>query len=287
MSGSPRLPPRPSAAPIPSGSCGAARGCGDTRVDTHTRTRYISVIRAQLRPHGCRVPSGRAKGVIPRVRTPPLLCLRLQRGCGVRGWGRDGLGTGRRGEGAEGVDVGFALDLPSPAIPRYQGVRTASFGCWRRPVMARATSTESMRMIEAAGPRSARRESHGGDAAHQTAAADVSVACGQPGQVVCVDAVEEVSENRQCSCSPPLVGQLGVSVFGHVARPRCSPALICRTLSPPLDLRRLGRRERLHGFVHARHDPGLDGVRLTLRPLVSPRIAPRLEALTRGELEWH
>ena len=30
-------------------------------------------------------------------------------GCGVRGWGRDRLGTGRRGEGAEGVDVGFAL----------------------------------------------------------------------------------------------------------------------------------------------------------------------------------
>jgi len=24
-------------------------------------------------------------------------CLRLQRGCGVRGWGRDGLGTGSRG----------------------------------------------------------------------------------------------------------------------------------------------------------------------------------------------
>ena len=29
-----------------------------------------------------------------------VLCLRLQRGVGVRGWGRDGLGTGRRGGGA-------------------------------------------------------------------------------------------------------------------------------------------------------------------------------------------
>ena len=29
-----------------------------------------------------------------------VLCLRLQRGCGVRGWGRDGLGTGARGRGA-------------------------------------------------------------------------------------------------------------------------------------------------------------------------------------------
>ena len=28
------------------------------------------------------------------------LCLRLQRGCGVRGWGRDDLGTGARGRGA-------------------------------------------------------------------------------------------------------------------------------------------------------------------------------------------
>jgi hypothetical protein len=43
----------------------------------------------------------------------PLLRLRLQRGCGVRGWGRDGLGTGARGrgEGAEGVDVDYALGV--------------------------------------------------------------------------------------------------------------------------------------------------------------------------------
>jgi hypothetical protein len=41
------------------------------------------------------------------------LCLRLQRGCGVRGWGRDGLGTGaqvRGSVGAEGVDVDDALN---------------------------------------------------------------------------------------------------------------------------------------------------------------------------------
>ena len=31
----------------------------------------------------------------------PELCLRLQRGCGVRGWRRDGLGTGV-GKGARG-----------------------------------------------------------------------------------------------------------------------------------------------------------------------------------------
>ena len=40
------------------------------------------------------------------------LCLRLQRGCGVRAWGADGLGTGAQGrgrEGAEGVDVDYAL----------------------------------------------------------------------------------------------------------------------------------------------------------------------------------
>jgi hypothetical protein len=40
------------------------------------------------------------------------LCLRLQRGCGVRAWGPDGLGTGGQGrgrEGEEGVDVDYAL----------------------------------------------------------------------------------------------------------------------------------------------------------------------------------
>ena len=40
-----------------------------------------------------------------------VLCLRLQRGCGMRGWGRDGLGAGAQGrgrEGAESVDVVYA-----------------------------------------------------------------------------------------------------------------------------------------------------------------------------------
>src|SRR4030095_6754748 len=43
------------------------------------------------------------------------LCLRLQRGGGVRGWGRDDLGTGGVGvgeQGREGVDV---VHAPSPA----------------------------------------------------------------------------------------------------------------------------------------------------------------------------
>ena len=40
----------------------------------------------------------------------PMLCLRLQRGCGVRGWGRDGLETGARGRGAR---ARRALMLPS------------------------------------------------------------------------------------------------------------------------------------------------------------------------------
>src|SRR2546426_6221626 len=35
-----------------------------------------------------------------RQPVPARGCLRLQRGGGVRGWGRDGLGTGRRGGGA-------------------------------------------------------------------------------------------------------------------------------------------------------------------------------------------
>jgi len=43
-------------------------------------------------------------------------CLRLQRGCGMRGWGREGLGAGAQGrgrEGAEGVDVDYAAELPA------------------------------------------------------------------------------------------------------------------------------------------------------------------------------
>jgi hypothetical protein len=42
------------------------------------------------------------------------LCLRLQRGCGVRGWGPAGLGTGaqvRGSEGAEGVQELFAEEI--------------------------------------------------------------------------------------------------------------------------------------------------------------------------------
>jgi hypothetical protein len=49
------------------------------------------------------------------------LCLRLQRGCGVRGWGRDGLGAGGAGkgrEGAEGVDVDYALDVGNVSTAR-------------------------------------------------------------------------------------------------------------------------------------------------------------------------
>jgi len=49
------------------------------------------------------------------------LCLRLPRGCGVRGWGRDGLGTGAQGrgrEGAQSVDVDYAPELPGAHVGR-------------------------------------------------------------------------------------------------------------------------------------------------------------------------
>jgi len=41
------------------------------------------------------------------VEAQASLCLRVQLGCGMRGWARDGLGAGpqgRRREGAEGFD---------------------------------------------------------------------------------------------------------------------------------------------------------------------------------------
>ena len=52
--------------------------------------------------HDCRalVPQLEAARTDPEpvsAQAERLLCLRLQRGCGVRGWGRDGLGTGARG----------------------------------------------------------------------------------------------------------------------------------------------------------------------------------------------
>jgi hypothetical protein len=50
------------------------------------------------------------------------LCLRLQRGCGVRGWGRDGLGAGALGrgrEGAEGFDVDYAPSIAAASGPRF------------------------------------------------------------------------------------------------------------------------------------------------------------------------
>ena len=47
---------------------------------------------------------------IPAWWSSRRLCLRLQRGCGVRGWGCDGLGTGARGRGAR---ARRALMLPS------------------------------------------------------------------------------------------------------------------------------------------------------------------------------
>jgi hypothetical protein len=46
-------------------------------------------------------------GEAPPFLRAPELCLRLH---GVRGWGRDGLGTGSRGRGSEGAE---ALMLPS------------------------------------------------------------------------------------------------------------------------------------------------------------------------------
>jgi len=94
-----------------------------------TRTRYISLIRALLRQRGYRVPSGGAENFIHRVQRLPLLCLRLRRGCGVRGWGRDGLGTeGGAGKGRaaftaataqKNINLGtlHALNVPCPPLP--------------------------------------------------------------------------------------------------------------------------------------------------------------------------
>ena len=54
------------------------------------------------------------------------LCLRLQRGCGMRRWGRDGLGAGAQGrgrEGAEGSDVDYPQRGRASGAWRYAGSR--------------------------------------------------------------------------------------------------------------------------------------------------------------------
>ena len=61
----------------------------------------------------------------PRRATPRELCLRLQRGCGVRGWGRDGLGTGARGRGARAL---MALMLTIPCACGSSGAAGAPAG---------------------------------------------------------------------------------------------------------------------------------------------------------------
>ncbi len=54
------------ASPIPNATCGAAWVVRDAPVQT--RTRYISVVRALLRQHGYRMPSGSAEGFVDRFR---------------------------------------------------------------------------------------------------------------------------------------------------------------------------------------------------------------------------
>jgi hypothetical protein len=61
--------------------------------------------RVQLHVRGHRTVCAFSRPGRGMIRLPGLawlrdvrwLCLRLQRGCGVRGWERDGLGTGARG----------------------------------------------------------------------------------------------------------------------------------------------------------------------------------------------
>ena len=241
-SGSPRLPPRPSALRSPAVRAGPPGGAG-TPGWTRTRARVTS---RSSGPSSAR----RAAACRPAGRRASSRASELRRCCACGSSGDAACGAGGvmawgRGAGARARRALMSASLLTSHRRRYRGIRASEPPRLGALAPARHGPRDEYRENEDdRGRRPAEREaqeSHGGDAAHQTAAADVSVACGQPGQVVYVDAVEEVSENRRENVqrSPPLVGQLGVSVFGHVARPRCSPALICRTLPPPLDLRRL------------------------------------------------
>jgi hypothetical protein len=61
-----------------------------------------------------RMPLNRAGAVGARAAYSCALCLRLQRGGGVLGWGRACLGTGAQARGARGGEPGIRAGAASP-----------------------------------------------------------------------------------------------------------------------------------------------------------------------------
>ena len=72
-------------------------------------------------------PHGRWRLAEPLVGI--VLCLRLQRGCGVRGWGRDGLGTGARGRGARARRALMSTSMKRLAVSTRDSGPQAVAGC--------------------------------------------------------------------------------------------------------------------------------------------------------------
>jgi hypothetical protein len=87
-------------------------------------------LRAWCPAHSRAGRGGRARRLMCAV---PAGCSSGGAACG--GWGRVGLGTGRRGEGAEGVDVGFARQVLEDRRQRFFRIGL------RREISASAAST--------------------------------------------------------------------------------------------------------------------------------------------------
>ena len=90
-----------------------------------------------------------------------LLCLRLQRGCGEPGWGRDGLGTGAQGRGARARRALMSTMRPARGARESTACPTTSApfrACWPAPASSRAERAPrrpSWRRIDRTWPRTA------------------------------------------------------------------------------------------------------------------------------------
>jgi len=72
------------------------------------------------KPTGVRKVGVMGPGGWAIIREVEQLCLRLQRGCGVRGWGRDGLGAGALEGGARARRALMSLPVLGPLLWRRE-----------------------------------------------------------------------------------------------------------------------------------------------------------------------
>ena len=124
------VPPTSASIPAMPSDCSASRQTS-SRLPARRRSGFPACGRTPTHP--APVPAApartRATGVADD-HWAASLCLRLQRGCGVRGWGRDGLGTGARGRGARARRA--LMSTTRPAAPAGAACGTGGVMGWGR-----------------------------------------------------------------------------------------------------------------------------------------------------------